>query len=227
MSIGFVEGLMQAILLMADPAVMEITLRSIQVSGVATLIATLCGLPLGVVIGLTQFKGKRLVKAFFNALLGVPTVALGLILYLFFSRSGPLGFLRLLYNPLGIIIGQALLVVPIAISLTLNSIEALDPQIKDLAKTLGASRLQVSLTLCREAKGGILLAVIASFNKAIAELGVALMIGGNIKGLTRVLTTAIALETAKGEIAISIALTIILLSIVFALNLAVNLLQKG
>lgn len=227
MSIGFVEGLMQAILLMADPAVMEITLRSIQVSGVATLIATLCGLPLGVVIGLTQFKGKRLVKAFFNALLGVPTVALGLILYLFFSRSGPLGFLRLLYNPLGIIIGQALLVVPIAISLTLNSIEALDPQIKDLAKTLGASRLQVSLTLCREARGGILLAVIASFNKAIAELGVALMIGGNIKGLTRVLTTAIALETAKGEIAISIALTIILLSIVFALNLAVNLLQKG
>lgn len=204
----------------------EITLRSIQVSGGATLIATIAGLPISLTLTLKEFRGKLFLIGFFNTLMGMPTVALGLILYLLFSRSGPLGPLHLLYNPVGIMIGQAILIIPILVSFTVSAIEALDPEIKLLAKTLGASKIQESLTVVREAGRGIILASAASFNRAIAELGVALMVGGNIKGLTRVLTTAIALETVRGEIELGIALTIVLLLIVFTLNLTLNILQR-
>ena len=163
---------------------------------------------------------------FFNALMGMPTVALGLILYLLFSKTGPLGPLHLLYNPLGIMVGQAILVTPIVVSFTVGAIEALDPEVRLLAKTLGASKIQESLTVIREAGRGVVLALAASFNRAVAELGVALMVGGNIRGITRVLTTAIALETVRGEIELGIALTIVLLLIVFTLNLALNILQR-
>jgi tungstate transport system permease protein len=156
----------------------------------------------------------------------MPTVSLGLILYMLLSRSGPLGFLHLLYSPVAIVIGQAVLITPIIVSLVIGTIEVMNPDIRDLAKTLGASEVQASMAVLRESTSGILLAVVTSFNRAVAELGVALMLGGNIRGVTRVLTTAIALETTKGELVLGIALTGILLAIVFVLNLIVNLIQR-
>jgi tungstate transport system permease protein len=204
----------------------EITVRSIAVSGSATLLAGLWGIPLGIFIGLKKFYGRSLAKGFFNAMLGMPTVSLGLILYLLFSRAGSLGFLHLLYTPTAVILGQSILITPIIVSFVASAIESVDPEIRDLAKTLGASETQASITVLGESMSGVLLAVIASFNRAISELGVALMLGGNLRNLTRVMTTAISLETARGELELGISLTLILLSIVFVLNFLTNLVQR-
>jgi tungstate transport system permease protein len=204
----------------------EITVRSIAVSGSATLLAGLWGIPLGIFIGLKKFYGRSLAKGFFNAMLGMPTVSLGLILYLLFSRAGSLGFLHLLYTPFAVLLGQSILITPIIVSFVASAIESVDPEIRDLAKTLGASETQASITVLSESMSGVLLAVIASFNRAISELGVALMLGGNLRNLTRVMTTAISLETARGELDLGISLTVILLSIVFVLNFLTNLVQR-
>jgi len=223
-----IEGLKRAIelIISGDPAVLDATFRSLYISGTATLLALAWSLPLGILIGSKNFRGKKLVKGLFNALLGIPTVGLGLILYLVFSKSGPLGMLHMLYRPTAIIIGQAMLITPIMVSFSANAIEAVGTEVKDLAKTLGASENEASVAVLREALPGVTLAVIASFNRAIAELGIALMLGGNIAGLTRVLTTTIALETTRGNFELGIALTIILLLIVFTLNFAVNMLKR-
>ena len=222
------EGLRRAVelILSGDPSVLDATLRSLYVSGAATVLASILGLPIGMMIGSREFPGRRLLRGLFNALLGIPTVGLGLILYLILSRSGPLGALRMLYTPSAMILGQALLVLPILVSFTANAVENVEREIKDLSKTLGASELQASLTVFREALPSVSLAVIAGFNRALAELGVALMLGGNIAGLTRVLTTTIAMEATRGNIELSIALTIILLSIVFVLSSAANVLKE-
>ena len=223
------EGLRRAIELIAsgDPAVLDATFRSLYISGAATMLASAWSLPLGIFLGSQSFRGRGLVKGFFNAMLGVPTVGLGLILYLTLSRSGPLGVLRLLYTPISIILGESILVTPIIVSFTVNAIEAVEPEIKELARTLGATGSQVSLTVFYEALPRVILSIVASFNRAVAELGVALMLGGNIPGLTRVLTTSIALETTRGNFELAIALTIILLSIVSALSLITNMLRGG
>lgn len=228
MAMEIVEGILEAfrLILSGDRAVFEISARSVAVSGAATLLSALWGVPIGILLGLKEFRWKLLIRSFFNALLGVPTVALGLALYLLFSRSGVLGFLHLLYTPSAIIIGQSLLITPIVVSFTISAIESVDPEVRDLARTLGASESQASLTTLREAKSGFYLAIMASFNRAIAELGVALMLGGNIRGVTRVLTTAIALETGRGEISLGIALSIILLAIVMTLNLLINMFRR-
>jgi tungstate transport system permease protein len=167
-----------------------------------------------------------LVRSLFNTLLGIPTVSLGLLLYVLLSRSGPLGFLNLLYTLEGIALGEAVLVIPIVVSFTESAISSREAQLKDLLKTLGASEFQTSLAILREASTGVALAIIASFNRAFAELGIAMMIGANIRGLTRVLTTAISLETAKGELGVSFALSFILLGIVLALNVVMGLFQR-
>jgi len=221
------EGLRRALELIVsgDPAVLDTTSRSLYISGAATLLAVTWSIPLGIIIGSRNFRGRRIVKGFFNALLGIPTTGLGLILYLIFSKSGPLGILHILYTPSAIILGQAILITPIVVSFSASAIEAVEPEIKDLAKTLGASESEASFTVLQEAMPGVVLAIVASFNRAIAELGVALMLGGNIVGLTRVLTTGIALETTRGNFEVGIALTIILLLIVFILNFVVNLLR--
>ncbi len=223
-----IEGLLKALELIfsGDPTVVDITLRSILVSCGATALCMLWSLPIAVFLSLRRFRGRVLVKGLFNALLGIPTVALGLVLFLLLSKSGPLGFLRVLYTPTAIILGQAVLITPIAVSLITNAIEAIDLEIRNLAKTLGASELEASLAVVRESASGIGLAVIASFNRAIAELGVALMVGGNIRDRTSVLTTTIALETNKGELELSISLTIILLLVVTGLSLFINLVQR-
>jgi len=222
------DGLIKAFQLIfsGDPRVIEITLRSLYVSGTATLVATLWGLPIAMTLSLKSFRGRFLVKNIFNTLLGIPTVGLGLILFLLLSKAGPLGFLGLLFTPSGIIIGEAVLVTPIVVSLATTAIEAIDPEIMKQAKTLGASDSQASTTVLREATSSIVLAGIASFNRAIAELGVAQMVGGNIFHTTQVLTTVIANETQIGNIGISIALTIILLAIVFGITLTVNVIQR-
>jgi len=223
-----IDGLIKALQLIfsGDPTVVEISARSILISASATILSVLWGLPVATFLGLKRFRVRFLLRGFFNAMLGIPTVALGLVLYLFFSRAGPIGFLRLLYTPTAMIIGQAILITPITVSFITSAIESIDPEIKDLAKTLGASETEASIAVLKESINGVILAITASFNRAIAELGVVLMVGGNIAGFTSVLTTTIALETNKGEIALAIALAIILLLIVSTLSIAVNLMQR-
>ncbi len=229
MSNEIVEGLLKALqlILSGDPAVLEVTVRSVLISGSATILSVLWGLPIAATLGLRKFPGRFVVKGIFNSLLGVPTVALGLLLFLIFSKSGALGFLRLLYTPSIMIVGQAILITPIVVSFISNAIESVDPEIKDLAKTLGASETEASVAVMKESLNGVALAIAASFNRAIAELGVALMIGGNIAGVTSVLTTVIALETQRQPTPeLPIAWTIILLTIVFTVNITINFIQR-
>jgi tungstate transport system permease protein len=188
--------------------------------------ASIVGLPLGTLIGLKQFPGRKLIKTLFSTLIGMPTVALALILYLFLSKSGPLGSLQLLYTIQGISLGQALLILPIIVSFSASAIEAQDTRLRDLARTLGASELDTVLTVLQESSNGIILALVAAFNRAFAELGLAMMLGANIRYLTRVLTTTIALQSAMGDITLSLALSIILISVVFTLNALVNILRR-
>lgn len=209
-----------------DRVLLTIILRSIAVSGLATLLAASWSIPIAVLIGLKSFRGRFFVKSLFNTLMGVPTVALGLVLYLLLSRSGPLGFLHLLYTPSAMVIGQSLLITPLLVSFVTNSIESVEPEIKELALTLGASEMRASITVLTESLSGTILAITSGFNRAIAELGVVLMLGGNIRNLTRVLTTTIALETSRGELSLSIALAMILLLIVGVLSFSINLIQR-
>jgi tungstate transport system permease protein len=224
-----IEGIIQGInlILTGDPEVLSITGLSLFVSASGTLISCLWSIPVAVALALRRFHGKRIVKGLFNALIGIPTVALGLYLYLLLSRAGPLGYFQLLYTPYAIIIGQSILVTPIIVSFATGALESVDPDLRTLARTLGASDLQTDSVVIKEAFWGVVLAIIASFNRAFAELGVAMMLGGNIRNLTRLLTTAIALETSKGEIALSIALSFILLGIVVSLSIAINLARKS
>lgn len=228
-----IEGIRKAVNLIvtANPDVIDITLRSIRVSGIATLLAILWSLPIGVALGMFDFRGKNVIKGIFNSLIGIPTVVLGLILYLMLSPKGPLGFLGLMYTEMGISLGQSILITPIMVSFIANSIELIEKEVKELAITLGAGKIEASLAVIREAVGGVILAVVASFNRAIAELGIAIMIGGNVfvreSALnTRVLTTAIQMYATRGEIDLAIALGIILLLIVFVVSLISNVIQS-
>jgi tungstate transport system permease protein len=204
----------------------DIVLRSLWISGTATLLATAWGLPLALLLGLREFRGRRALLSLFHTLMGLPTVTLGLLLFLLLSSRGPLGPLHLLYTPSAMILGQALLVTPIVVTFLCEALERVDPSLRDLARTLGASERQASLAVLGEARRGAVLAVLASFNRAVSELGVAMMLGGNLHGYTRVMTTAIALETARGEVLLSLQLAAVLLALVFTLNLAVNLLGR-
>jgi len=214
------------LIITGNPELYGIVYRSLFFSGIAVILATLWGTPIAMLISLREFRGKNLLKTFFNSLIGIPTVVLGLVLFLAFSNGGPLGFLGLLFTPGGIIIGEAILVTPIIISIATSAIEAVDPEIMNLAKTLGASESQASIAVLKEAVNGVLLSNIASFNRAIAELGVALLVGGNVAGLTDVLTTAISRYTARAEIPFAIALGILLMVLVFLINLTVLLARK-
>ena len=222
MWVGYLwNGLTEAIHLIVtgDPELVEITLRTLQVSFFAIILASIIGIPIGVVIGMNEFRGKRLIKTIFTTLIGMPTVSLGLLLFLLLVRNGPFGYLDLLYTNQGISLGEALLVIPLVVSFTASAIESRDIRLRDLARTLGASELETSMAVIREALEAMVLAVVAAFNRAFAELGVAMMIGGNIQGLTRVLTTAISLETTMGDIPLAIALSIILMIVVFTLTI--------
>lgn len=226
--VDILGGIVKALQLIfsGDPTLYGILYRSLLFSGSAAVLATLWGTPIAMLISLKDFRGKTIIKGFFNSLIGIPTVVLGLVLFLTFSRGGPLGFLGLLYTPAAIILGQAVLVTPILISIMTSAIEAVDPEIMNLAKTLGASESQAAIALLKEALNGVLLSNIASFNRAIAELGVALLVGGNIAGSTDILTTAISRYTARGDLDLAIALGILLMIIIFGINMIVITTRK-
>ena len=222
---GFAKALQ--LIFTGDPMLYGIVSRTLLFSGIAVVLATLWGTPIAMLLGLKNFRGKTIIKTFFNSLIGIPTVVLGLVLYLVFSNGGPLGFLGLLYTPGAIILGEAVLITPILVSIMTSAIEAVDPEIMNLAKTLGASESQASIAVLKDAVNGVLLSNIASFNRAIAELGVALLVGGNIAGLTDVLTTAISRYTQRGELDLAIALGIILMVIVFLINIIIVTARKA
>ena len=207
-----------------------IVFRSLFFSGTAVILAILWGTPLALVIALKEFRGKTIIKAILNTLIGLPTVVLGLVLFLIFSRGGPLGFLGLLYTPGAIMLGQAILITPILVSIGISSIESVDPEIMNLSKTLGASESQAQIAVLKEAANGIILSDVASFNRAIGELGVVLLVGGNIAGggnRTDVLTTAISRNVQISELGLAIALGIILVSILFIINILIIILRKS
>ena len=223
-----VPALQQAINLITsgDPEVYATVYRTIYVAGLGTLLACLWSIPIAVLLGLYNFRGRWFIKGIFNALIGIPTVALGLLLFLLFSRQGELGFLNLLFTLNGIAIGEAILVTPIIVSFTANALGTADIQLRDLARTLGASEFRTNLTLMRETIWSIVLSLTASFNRCFGELGIATLVGGSILGETRVLTTSIAIWTNFGDFSLAMAYGVILMAIIVALALIVSLIER-
>lgn len=210
-----------------DQDVFQAVWTSISVASWSTTFAALMGVPIGMVVGLRQFPLKRIAITLLNTLTAIPTVVIGLVIYGFISRQGPLGGLELLFTTKAIIIGQTALAIPLVISYTLSAVKGADVRVIPTALTLGASRMQSLVQVTREIRFGIMAAVIAGFSRVISEVGVAMMLGGNVRGFTRTMTTAIALETSKGEFAFGIALGIILMGVALLINFALNLVQKS
>jgi ABC-type tungstate transport system, periplasmic component len=223
-----VDGFVQAFWLIVtlNPEVIEITLRSLEISLAATLLGAAVSLPLGGFIHFHEFPGKRILINIIQTLYALPTVIAGLFLFLFISRAGPFGFLGILFTPAGMILAQFILVLPILIGLTISALSTIDKEARLTVLSLGASSSQSMLTIMQEARFAIFAAIILSFGRAISEVGAAMMIGGNIRGATRVLTTAITLETSIGNFSLSIALGIILLGVAVIVNLILNVAQQ-
>ena len=221
------DSFLSAILLIfsLDPEVLSIVWVSLKVSGISTLFASLMGVPLGFLIAYGSFKGKRILIICLNTMLALPTVVIGLFVYSFISRRSILGSLDLLYTQKAIVIGQIILILPIVATLTIAAISRIDERYRKTAMTLGANRRQTACVIFREARFGIFAAVIAAFGRVIAEVGISMMLGGNAKGFTRTMTTAMALEYDKGEFILAVALGIILLALSFGINLIFNFFQ--
>lgn len=222
------QGLLEAVRLLfsGDPEVLEIIFRTLHVSGTATLIGLLIGLPLGTFLALASFPGRKLVVSIVNLGMGLPPVVVGLSVWLTLSRYGPLGILGLLYSPTAMIVAQVIIAAPIITGFTIAAIQSLNPKIRLQILALGASRLQLLWLLLREARLGLLAAVIAGFGGAISEVGASMMVGGNLKGSTAVLTTAIVLEVGKGRWEIATALSIILLLLAFGITAVLTTAQQ-
>ena len=197
-----------------------------RVTFTSITLSVIIGVPLGFLLGYFNFPGKKQLRMVVDTLLAIPTVVVGLLVYAFISRRGPLGWTNLLYTVPGIAIAQVFLILPIVISLTATAIEGLDRRLRPTLRSLGAGRVQLALTSLHEARFAVLIAVITAYGRAISEVGIAMMIGGNIKWYTRTMTTAITLETGKGQFSMGIALGVILLLIVFLLNSALVLLRR-
>ncbi len=208
-----------------DMELTAIVMVSLRVSGAATLIAGLVGVPLGFCIAFSSFRGKGLVITFFNTLLALPTVVIGLFLYGLISRRGVLGDLNLLYTQTAMVIGQTLLIIPVVTTFTIAAVSRIDSRYRKTAMTLGANRLQTALVVMREARFGIVAAIIAAFGRVIAEVGIGMMLGGNARGFTRNMTTAMALEYDKGEFTLAVALGLILMGISFGINFLFHFFQ--
>jgi len=222
------EGISQAIELLfsLDARVMEITILSLKLSGIATLISLLIGLPLGTILGLGLFRTRRFWLSMVNTGMALPPVIVGLAVSILLWRSGPLGNLGLIYTPVAIVIAQVIIAAPVVTGLTVASLQQLDPRLRLQLYGLGASRTQMVWVLWREARLPLLAALMAGFGAVISEVGAVMMVGGNILGHTRVLTTAIVLETSKGEFAPAIALSVILLLLAFAVNVVLTWIQQ-
>lgn len=223
-----VSAFQQALNLIAsgDPEVYATIYRTIYVAGLGTLLSCVWSIPLAVIIGLYNFRGKWIVKGIFNALIGIPTVALGLLLFLLWSRQGEFGFLNLMYTLNGIAIGQAILVTPIIVTFSANALDTSDSQLRDLAKTLGASGFKTNMTIIRETFWSMMLSITSAFNRGFGELGIATIIGGSLAGETRVLTTSIALDLNRGYFDLAMAYGVILMAIVVALALTISLIER-
>jgi tungstate transport system permease protein len=226
--VGYIiDGFMQAIhlILNLNPEVLSITGLSLQVSGTSVILAALVGIPAGVLIGLNEFPFKRTLRNLINTLMGLPPVVLGLFVFLMISRAGPLGSFGVLFTPTAMIIAQFLLVTPIITGLSISAASAVDRSVIETAISLGAKRLDTMRLVVNEARQALLTAVIAGFGRAIAEVGAVMIVGGDIRWNTRVLTTSIMLETRKGEFDLAIALGLVLLAMSFTINFIVSYLQ--
>jgi tungstate transport system permease protein len=221
------QGLIKALelIITLDPEVMQIAGRSLALAATSCSIATLICLPLGSIIQFNNFRGRRLVINITQTLYSIPTVAIGLFVFVFISHAGPLGGLGLLFTPAAIVIGQVLLVSPIITGLTISALSGVDKVVAETAISLGANRFQAMALVVREARFAILAALIMGFGRAISEVGLSMMVGGNIRGFTRTITTAISLETSKGEIELAIALGIILIFLALVINIVLNRVQ--
>jgi tungstate transport system permease protein len=227
-----IEGFLEAVRLIVtfDTDVMAIAARSIVISLTATIIASLLAVPLGAAINFGTFPGRKSLINLIQTLYSLPTVVVGLLIFLLISRVGPFGFLRLLFTPTAMVIAQAILILPIMTGLTISALSGVDPVIRDTLYSLGATWLQFLINIMKEARFAILAAVAVGFGRAISEVGAAILVGGNIAASsfassTRVLTTAISLETSMGNISQSIALGIVLLIIALGVNLVITTVQ--
>lgn len=209
-----------------DAEVWSITWRSLRISGYATILSLLIGMPLGIALALARFPGRGATVALINTGMGLPPVVVGLFVSIFLWRSGPLGFMELIYTPAAMIIAQVIIAFPIIAGLTMASFQALDPKLALQLLGIGASKPQLLWLLCKEAKLPLLAAVMAGFGGVISEVGASMMVGGNIRGETRVLTTSTVLETGKGNFDIAIALGLILLALTFAINFFLTRVQQ-
>ncbi len=225
---NILDGILKAfqLLIQGDPEVVRITLLSLEVSAMATLISLLLGLPLGTFLALSHFPTRRFWISVVNTGMALPPVVVGLVVSIFLWRSGPLGDLHLIYTPAAIVIAQVLIAFPVVAGLTTSALQQMDPRIRIQLLGLGASRFQMVTTLWKEARLPMIAALIAAFGSVISEVGASMMVGGNLEGSTRVLTTAIVLETSRGLFASAIALSIILLAIAFLVNMALTNIQQ-
>jgi len=221
------EGLRQGVRLLLPPSweILQIIALSLAVSGAATMLASLAAIPAALFLALKEFPGKRLVVGLVNTAMAVPAVLIGLLVYGLVSRRGPLGSFGLLFTPGAMVLAQALLAFPLMTALSLAALKGVAREARDLALSLGADRRQLAAAVIRQGRFAFLTAIIAGFSRVIGETGMTLMVGGNIKGQTRVLTTAISLETMKGNFEIGIALGIVLLLAALAINIGLQLAQ--
>lgn len=222
------EGIQQAFSLIskADPEVLGITFLSLRISGLATILSLLIGLPLGTLLAIGRFPTRKFWISLINTGMALPPVVVGLMVSIFLWRSGPLGDLRWMYTPTAIIVAQIIIAVPVVTGLTVSSLQQLDPRLSFQLMGLGASRIQSVIMLWREARLPLLAALMAGFGSVISEVGASMMVGGNLKGETRVLTTAIVLENSKGNFGFAIALSIILLGLAYMVNLFLTIVQQ-
>lgn len=223
------EGFLEAIRLLFtfDPDVINITLRTLQVTGIATSLSVLIGIPVGTVLALTRFPGRGLLVSLVNFGMGLPPVVVGLATWLCLTRYGPLGVFDLLYTPTAMVIAQAIIASPIVAGFSLAAIQSVNPKMRLQLVAFGTTRLQYLLLLIWEARLGILASIIAGFGGVISEVGASMMVGGNIRGYTRVLTTATVLEVSKGRFELATALSVILLLLTFCIMALLSHLQQG
>jgi len=224
----FTDSLITALQLIIsfDSDIYQITLTSVVISLIASMIAASLAIPAGVAMALNTFHGKTTIQHLLNTLMAMPTVVIGLLLYGLFSRLGPLGSLGLLYTPTAIIIAEAILIFPIMMNLAITAVNSADPRLAPTLVSLGARPVALAINIFINTKFAMLAAIIAGFGRAIGEVGAAMMLGGNIEGFTRTMTTAIALETSKGEFELGLALGLLLLIIAFMLNFTLSWLNK-
>lgn len=222
-----VDALQNALLMIVtrDARVVEYASRSLYIALISTCIASCLAIPLGIVLAESRFRGKRIVVTLLNTMLSVPTVVIGLLVYSFISRNGPLGGLGLLFTVPGIILGECLLILPLATALTLAAVNRVDPDVRRTALGLGASPRAAHRAVFRESRFGILAAVIAAYGRVIGEVGVAMILGGNADGFTRTLTTSIVLNIDMGHFEVALALGLVLLALSLAINVVFQLLQ--